>query len=492
MLQLKNITKSFGGVHALKGVDLSIEDGEIHALLGENGAGKSTLMKVISGAHLADGGEIYFNGNKIEKNSPHIAQEHGISIIYQEFSLVPDLSVSENLFFSRLKQTSWINWRHLHEEAETLIKSLGFDIDVKAAVRTLTVAQQQIVEIGKALSQNVKLLILDEPSAVLGPQEVKKLFDMLKGLKAKGVSIIYISHHLEELLELTDRITVLKDGKTINTVQTKTIDKNELVSLMIGREVGQMYPTKIKDIDIESKVEIKNLHTKLSKTPLRFNIHKGEIVGIGGLVGSGRTEVLESLFGAAHIHSNEISHEEKIWSFKNPGQAIDQGWGMLPEDRKKSGGVLDLSIKQNISLANLNKIANRWGFINGSRENQLVDQLIAQLKIKVGHSDNPLSSLSGGNQQKVILGKWLNLDLNVLLIDEPTRGVDVGARSEIYHIIQKLADDGVFVLMVSSDMDELMGLSDRILVFKNGIVQGEVLRPNFNEEAILRMAIGAI
>jgi ribose transport system ATP-binding protein len=491
MLQLKNIKKSFGGVQALKGVDLYVEHGEIHALLGENGAGKSTLMKVISGAHVADGGEIFFNQKKIEKNSPHIAQEQGISIIYQEFSLVPDLSVSENLFLNRFAHSSWINWDHIYEEAEALIKSLGFDINVKAAVRTLTVAQQQIVEIAKALSQNVKLLILDEPSAVLGPQEIKKLFDMLKVLKAKGVSIIYISHHLEELLDLTDRITILKDGKTIETVDTKAVDKDQLVTLMIGREVSQMYPSKTKAIKMESTIDIKSLHTKFSKVPLCFNVYKGEILGIGGLVGSGRTEVLESLFGAAHNQSNEIGYDDKIWNFKNPGQAIGQGWGMLPEDRKRSGGVLDLSIKQNISLANLGKIANRWGFINQEREHSLVAQLIEQLKIKVGDANNPLSSLSGGNQQKVILGKWLNLDLNVLLIDEPTRGVDVGARSEIYHIIQRLADDGVYVLMVSSDMEELMGLSDRIMVFKNGALQGEVSRPDFSEEAILRLAIGA-
>lgn len=491
MLQLINIKKSFGGVQALKGVDLQVEGGEIHALLGENGAGKSTLMKVISGAHRADSGEIFFNQNKIEKNSPHIAQEQGISIIYQEFSLVPDLSVSENLFLSRFAHSSWIQWKNIHEEAESLIRSLGFEINVRANVRTLTVAQQQIVEIAKALSQNVKLLILDEPSAVLGPQEVKKLFDMLNGLKAKGVSIIYISHHLEELLELTDRITVLKDGKTIDTVNTNAVDKDQLVAMMIGREVSQMYPDKTAAINTEQKIEIKSMHTKFSKTSLRFEIRKGEILGIGGLVGSGRTEVLESLFGSAQIHSNEIAYDEKIWSFKNPGQAIRQGWGMLPEDRKKSGGVLDLSIKQNISLANLAKIANSWGFIREEWENKLIAQLIEKLRIKVGNADHPLSSLSGGNQQKVILGKWLNLDLNVLLIDEPTRGVDVGARSEIYQIIQKLADDGVFILMVSSDMDELMGLSDRILVFKNGMLQGEVFRPDFSEEAILRMAMGA-
>lgn len=491
MLQLKNIRKSFGGVHALKGVELCVKDGEIHALLGENGAGKSTLMKIISGAHIADEGEIFFNDSKIEHNSPHVAQEHGISIIYQEFSLVPDLSVTENLFLSRFAKSSWINWERMHKEAESLISSLGFDMDVKSIVRTLTVAQQQIVEIAKALSQNVKLLILDEPSSVLGPKEVKRLFEMLKGLKAKGVSIIYISHHLEELLELTDRITVLKDGKTIETVETDTVDKDRLVSLMVGRELGQMYPLKNKAIDQQIKVEIKSLSTRFTKEPLSFDIHKGEIVGIGGLVGSGRTEVLESLFGSDRIHVNEILFGGRVWSFKRPGQAIRQGWGMLPEDRKKSGGVLDLSIKQNISLANLGKIANSWGFINESKENEIVGRLIEKLRIKVGDATDALSTLSGGNQQKVILGKWLNLDLNVLLIDEPTRGVDVGARSEIYHIIQKLVDDGVFVLMVSSDMDELMGLSDRILVFKNGTLQGEVLRPDFSEEAVLRMAIGA-
>jgi len=491
MLKLANITKTFGGIKALKGVNLEVAKGEIHAILGENGAGKSTLMKVISGAYQFDDGQIFVNDQEIISNTPQKAKANGVAIIYQEFSLVPDLSVTENLFIHRFSTMRWIDWAALYQEAEQLIQELGFQIDVRQNVSELSVAEQQIVEIAKALSQRVELLILDEPSAVLGSEDVKLLFTMLKTLKKKGVSIIYISHHLEELLTLSDRITILKDGLTIKTVFTEDMTKDQLVTFMVGRELNNLYPSKDQAIVRDQKIDIKSLVTALSGKPISFSVHKGEILGIGGLVGSGRTEVLESLFGASGVRLNKIHLNDTIWSFKAPGESIAAGWAMLPEDRKQKGAILDLSIKDNISLGNLDKITNRWGFINHKQEQEIVQDLVKQLQIKVNDIHQPISALSGGNQQKVILGKWLNLSPQVLLIDEPTRGVDVGARAEIYQIIQSLADSGLYIIMVSSDMEELIGLSDRILVFKSGTLQGELLRADFSEDAILRLAIGA-
>jgi ribose transport system ATP-binding protein len=490
MLQLKEIKKSFGGVKALKGVDLQVQAGEIHALLGENGAGKSTLMKVISGAHTADSGTIVFNGEAIVHNSPHIARQHGISIIYQEFSLVPELSVTENIFLGRTN-SNWLNRKRMDKEATDLIHALGFKIAVSKKIRELPVASQQIVEIARALSQQVKLLILDEPSAVLGTQEVKKLFALLLKLKDDGVAIIYISHHLEELFELTDRITVLKDGKTVTTVITKETDKDSLVSLMVGRALSQMYPDKMPQKIGAESILIENLITAKNNKPLSFELYKGEILGIGGLVGSGRTEVLEALFGLNDATGAVIKINGTPLEINSPAGAVGQGWGMVPEDRKKFGGLLNLSIRQNISLAHLSRVANRWGFISREKEDKVVNELMKRLQVKFGGINDPLLSLSGGNQQKVVLAKWLNPDLKVLLIDEPTRGVDVGARAEIYQVIQQLANQGIYILMVSSDMEELMGMSDRIMVLKNGQLQGILDRKDFTEETILRLAIGA-
>lgn len=489
MLHLQDITKSFGGVKALKGVTLEVSRGEIHALLGENGAGKSTLMKIISGAHRADTGSIMFEGEEMIHNNPHLAKKMGISIIYQEFSLVPELTVSENIYLGR--NGGWIDWKKLDDDARSLIHSLGFDIDVSKRVCQLSVAQQQVVEIAKALSQQVKLLILDEPSAVLGTNEIKKLFTLLTKLKDQGVGIIYISHHLEEILELSDRVTVLKDGRTEQTVEANKMTKDQLVQLMIGREMSQLYPDKSKLIQADMVLQISNLTSTYSKTPLSFEIRKGEILGIGGLVGSGRTELLESLFGLLGPKAGKVNFEAGTILLQSPRKVVGQGLGMVPEDRKRFGGLLDLGIRENISIANLGKISNKWGFIDLNKESKVVSVLISKLRIKLGHMDDPLSSLSGGNQQKVILAKWLNLDLKILLIDEPTRGVDVGARYEIYQIIQELAYQGIYILMVSSDMEELIGLSDRILILKGGILQGIIDRTDFTEESILRMAIGA-
>jgi len=491
MLKLRHIKKHFAGIRALDNVNLEVLDGEIHAILGENGAGKSTLMKIISGAYQADAGEIYFDNKAITHNSPHKSKELGISIIYQEFSLVPDLSVTENIYLGQHATTKWINWKTLNQKAEDLLRTLGFVMNVKEKISKLSVAEQQVVEIAKALSNDIKLLILDEPSAVLGSNELEKLFALLRKLRNDGVAIIYISHHLEELINLTDRITVLKDGSTVETLETKGVTKDRLVSLMVGKSISQLYPSKNPYAFYIKSISIENLTTTASKSPLSFVINKGEILGIGGLVGSGRTEILESLFSGLNSKETQVSVGGRKIALGGPGKMIKNGWGMVPEDRKRLGGILHLSILENISLLSLKKVSNTFGFINLKEEKKVVQSLITKLKIKVGKMDNPLSSLSGGNQQKVILAKWLGLDLQVLLIDEPTRGVDVGARAEIYSIIQRLADQGMYILMVSSDIDELIGLSDRIMIIRKGDIAGELHKEQFSEEVILRMAIGA-
>lgn len=491
MLKLRHIKKHFAGIRALDNVNLEVLEGEIHAILGENGAGKSTLMKIISGAYQADAGEIYFDNKAIIHNTPHKSKELGISIIYQEFSLVPDLSVTENIYLGQYVTTQWINWKTLNQKAEDLLRTLGFVMNVKGKISKLSVAEQQVVEIAKALSNDIKLLILDEPSAVLGSNELEKLFALLRKLRNEGVAIIYISHHLEELINLTDRITVLKDGSTVETLATKDVTKDRLVSLMVGKSISQLYPIKNPYAFDKESISIENLTTKASKTPLSFVINKGEILGIAGLVGAGRTEILESLFSGLNSKETQVSVGGRKIALGGPGKMIKNGWGMVPEDRKRLGGILHLSILENISLLSLKKVSNTLGFINLKEEKQVVQSLITKLKIKVGKIDNPLSSLSGGNQQKVILAKWLGLDLQVLLIDEPTRGVDVGARAEIYSIIQRLADQGMYILMVSSDIDELIGLSDRILIIRKGDIAGELHKEEFSEEVILRMAIGA-
>lgn len=478
-------------MHALKDVSLEVRAGEIHALLGENGAGKSTLMKVISGAHAPDKGTFVFEGKTIDRNTPHLAKSLGISIIYQEFSLVPALTVSENIYLGSPQMRGWLPINSLHERAHKIISSLGFQLDVRKTVAELSIAQQQVVEIAKALSQDVKLLILDEPSAVLGPTEIKQLFVLLNHLRENGVAIIYISHHLEELLELTDRITVLKDGVSITTVSTADMTKDKLIQLMVGRELAQMYPSKPNNKARDEEIAFENLIAFDPNEPISITMKKGEILGIGGLVGAGRTEILEAAFGLADHGAVHCRINGRPVTFSSPKAAVQRGWGMVPEDRKRFGGMLDRSICDNISLSNLKHVSNSWGFIDKRKEEALVKDLVEKMQIKLESIHSPLSTLSGGNQQKVVLAKWLDMELNVLLIDEPTRGVDVGARAEIYQIIQDLANQGIYVLMVSSDIEELIGLSDRILIMRKGVLEGILERPDFSEEKILRLAIGA-
>lgn len=492
MIEIKNIRKSFGGVKALRDVNMKIGAGEIHAILGENGAGKSTLMKIISGAIPKDGGFITIDGRVVDFKNTLEAKKNGIGIIYQEFSLIPELSIAENIYLGH-GRSNIIHWKKLNRDATALLNEIGFQLDVKKKVKALSVADQQIVEIAKALSDKVKILILDEPSAVLGPTEIHKLFATLRALKNNGVSIIYISHHLDELFELTDKISVLKDGETIGTLNTNETNKDELVELMLGRSLKTMFPKR-------GNAGVKKLHPRWFKIegiqlsgniePLEIQINSGEIVGIGGLVGSGRTELLRAIFGADKQGSKTVwcNHEKVLAT--TPRQSIKAGIGMVPEDRKRHGGILGRPIRENISITNYGKVTNGLGFINSKRESTVVDGFKDRLNIRMGSMEMPLGALSGGNQQKVVLAKWLNIDADLLLIDEPTRGVDVGAKAEIYQIMVQLAEKGMAILMVSSDWEELMGLPDKVIIMRNGQIQGHVDRKDISEEKLLRLAMG--
>lgn len=492
MLDIKNISKSYGGVLSLRDVNLQVQRGEIHAILGENGAGKSTLMKIIAGAIERNGGTIILDGKPVQFHNTQAAKKAGIGIIYQEFSLVPALSVAENIFLHTLSNKAVINWKELYQSADSLIKNLGFDLNVKTPVSALSVSQQQVVEIAKALTEDLKLLILDEPSAVLGPAETHKLFATLRALKERGVAIIYISHHLDELFELCDRVTVLKDGVTVNTFDTGSTSKDQLVQAMLGRSLNAMFPKRNELLrNKDTKTYYLDNITVLGQSPLSLTVQAGEILGIGGLVGSGRTELLRAIFGADRNAAKKIRCDQQVLQIDTPGDAVAAGIGMVPEDRKSHGGLLNISIKENISITGYSKISGTGGFIKRQKELAIAESFRKRLNIKLASLQDPLSSLSGGNQQKVILAKWLNVDAGLLLIDEPTRGVDIGARSEIYQVIHELSEAGLAIIMVSSDWEELMGLSDRIVVMKAGRIQGIIPRPAFTEESLLRLAIGA-
>lgn len=488
-VELLNIGKSFNGLKALKDVTFRAEKGKIHALLGENGAGKSTLMKVLAGAHSKDKGSIKIDGQEVNISNPHHSRDLGIGIIYQEFSLVPDLTVAENVYLNTLNDRTWINYSKIKKSAAELIGRLGFEIDTNRIVSTLSLAQQQVVEIAKALSENVKILILDEPSAVLTPKETQKLFEILYGLKKTGVTIIYISHRLEEIFQISDQITVLKDGETIKTLDTQDINQDGLIKLMIGRPLETLFPSRNTKLG-EEVLRVEKLSNDNIQN-INFKIKAGEVLGITGLVGSGRTETLNAIFGADPTDNiSKIFVKGKELLIRNSKNAVDAGMGFVSEDRKNKGVILSLSIKDNISLTNLKSISNTFGFISGKKENELTDSLIKKMDIRTIDTTNSVGKLSGGNQQKVALAKWLGRSGQIIIIDEPTRGVDVGAKLEIYTIINELAEKGYAVLVVSSEMLEIMGLSDRILVMKNGQVAGVLDKEEFSEENILRLSIG--
>jgi ribose transport system ATP-binding protein len=485
-IALTGIDKRFGGIHAIEDVDFDVFSGEVHALVGENGAGKSTLMRIIGGGHQPDAGTIRLQGEAITLRNPHAAMEQGIAVIHQETALAKDLSVAENVFLGALPGV--IDWSSLRKNARELIASLGFDIHPAAIVDTLSAAQCQVIEIAKALSRQVKLLVLDEPTAALAPSDANKLLDIVRDLRSRGVGIVYISHRLDEVFAIADRITVLKDGKRIDTVKPASLTLDELIRKMVGRPLSVLFPERHANIG-EEVLKVTGLGRGNVVRNVSFTLRAGEVVGLGGLIGSGRTEVARLIFGADTRDSGTIELKQKVLNIRSPMSAVKAGIGFVPEDRKGQGAVLSMPIRVNATLASLKSVSGPFGFLAFGRERTFVAKLMEQLRIKARSMDADVSTLSGGNQQKVVLAKWFHADGDLIILDEPTRGVDVGAKVEIYTLINQLAERGKAVLVISSEHQELMGLCDRILVMGEGEIRGELQPADFGEEQILSLSL---
>ncbi len=486
MLTLKNITKIYPGVVALDDVSFEIHDGEVHALLGENGAGKSTLIKAIAGAIHPDGGVIAIDGKEFTHLSPQQSQENGVAVIYQELNLCLPLTVAENIFLGR-PQARLYSQKQVNALAQEIFDEYGFQLNPAAPVVSLSPAQQQLVEICKGISNNAKIMIMDEPTSALATTEVELLFNVIRQLKANGVTIIYISHRLDEVFEVTDRITVLRDGRFVATINTADTNRQELVKLMVGRELDQTYPAREHELG-EVALEVQGL-TGNSVEDIHFTLRRGEILGMAGLVGCGRTETAQLICGAAHIKSGEILVNGKKARIKSPADAIAVGIGLIPEDRKEQGCILHNTVLFNTTLI-CNKKYMRGGILSKAKRRAVAEEFKNLLRIKVPSLQQQVFNLSGGNQQKVVVSKTLAADLDIIFFDEPTKGIDVGAKQEIYQLMNKMAAEGKAIVMITSDMEELLGMSDRILVLSEGRVSGELTKEQFKQENVLMLASG--
>ncbi|MDI6826936.1 MAG: sugar ABC transporter ATP-binding protein [Armatimonadota bacterium] len=490
-LEMRGITKTYPGVKALDNVDFKVEKGEVHALVGENGAGKSTLMKILAGAQPMDSGEIRINGETVHITSPQKAMELGISIIYQEFNLVPYLNAAENIFLGR--EPKWIlpcfvDFRTMYAEAQKVIDSLGVKLDVRTPVNRLSVAQQQMVEVAKATSRNASIIAMDEPSATLTEHELQNLFELIRSLKNQGVSIIYISHRLEEIFQISDRVTVLRDGKLVGTKPVSETNRDEIIRMMVGRELKEKIPKESTEFGPPA-LTIKGLSRKGILHDISFTVHKGEILGIAGLVGAGRTELARAIFGADPIDTGEIWLNGTRVDIRSPRDAIQLGIGLVTEDRKELGLILSMVVRENISLANLDSLT-RFGFVKRREERKAALKFVEDLMIKTPSIEQQVQNLSGGTQQKVVLAKWLFTKSRVLIFDEPTRGIDVGSKVEIYQLMNRLVANGAAIIMISSELPEILGMSDRILVMHEGRIAGELSREEATQEKIMHLATG--
>lgn len=470
---MRGIDKSFPGVHALKGVDLTLAPGEVLALLGENGAGKSTLIKILGGAHAPTAGTVSVNGAPADLSTPTMSQAAGVGIIYQEFNLVPHLTARENIFLGQEKtKLGFVDVAEERRSALELFERLGTVIDPEQRCATMTVAQQQVVEIAKALSQHARLLVMDEPSATLTPQEVERLLEIVRELREQGLGIIYISHRLEEVYEIADRIMVLRDGEHVGTRATEDLNREALIELMVGRKLENEFPAYTPKIG-EDRLVVKGLTRGNAVKDVSFSVKAGEILALTGLVGAGRTETVRLLFGADRSDSGSISLDGKPLRLRSPRDAIRSGIGLLTEDRKSQGLVLIQSVRENFGLPNLAQFT-RLGFVRSREERKHFGSYVKTLRIKIPHQDELAQNLSGGNQQKVVLAKWLQQNCEVIIFDEPTRGIDVGAKYEIYLLIQELAARGKAIIMISSELPEVLGMADRVLVMHEGRITGEI------------------
>ncbi|MEO8425905.1 MAG: sugar ABC transporter ATP-binding protein [Verrucomicrobiota bacterium] len=489
LLRMRGIEKSFPGVHALRGVDLELQTGEVLALLGENGAGKSTLVKILAGAHLPDGGVIEMDGQEMAIASPVEAQRGGIAVIYQEFNLIPALTVRENILLGRERNPAgFIRRQEESLAAKELFDRIGVGIDFDVPCGQLSVGQQQLVEIAKALSLKARIIVMDEPTASLTPPEVSRLFAIIRDLKTQH-GIIYISHRLDEIFEIADRVTVLRDGLHVATRPIDEVSREELIELMVGRQIEQEFPKQRAIIGAERLV-VKNLCRASDVRNVSFCVRGGEVLGLTGLVGAGRTETARLIFGADRPDSGTIELDGKRLDIHNPRDAIRAGIGLLPEDRKSQGLVLGRSVRENFGLPNLSR-NSRWGFVLKDQERDAFALHVTGLDIRIPHQEQLAKNLSGGNQQKIVLAKWLERNCEVLIFDEPTRGIDVGAKHEVYLLINRLAAQGKAILMISSEMPEVLGMSDRILVMRDGAIAGEIPDARAaTQQAIMKLAVG--
>lgn len=490
VLELKNISKTFPGVKALTDVHFELKAGEIHALMGENGAGKSTFIKIITGVYIPDGGEIFVDGKKAEIVTPLDAQALGIAAIYQHVTCFPDLSVAENIFMGHELVTSAVNrvdWKTMNNNAQDLLNQLDANFDARTTMGSLSVAQQQIVEIAKALSVNARIIIMDEPTAALSARECEDLYRITKGLKAKGTSVIFISHRFEDMYNLTDRVTVFRDGNYVNTWNVSEVDDHKMAVAMVGREITQFFPQR-STVPGEEIFKVEGLSRTGFFRDVSFTVKKGEIVALTGLVGAGRTEVCESIFGITAYDSGTITLEGETLDHPTPSEALEKGIGYLPEDRLKQGLVLRWEIAKNITLPALKRFL-KFNWIDRKKENKTARDLSEKLDVKAQTVHDKVSTLSGGNQQKVIVAKLLTSDMKVIILDEPTKGVDVGAKTAIYSIMNDLVDAGYGIVMVSSEMPEVLGMSDRIVVMRDGRVSGAFDTKGATQERILHAAM---
>ncbi len=488
-IEMKDIYKSFGKNDVLKGVDFTLNDGEIHALVGENGAGKSTLMNILSGVLSKDKGEILIDGKEVDISDTNVAKKYGISFIHQELSDWPELTVMDNIFMNNeIKNGIFLDKAKMRKKCIEFLERFDLDINPKTKVSELSVGQRQMMEIAKANLNKVNVLILDEPTSALTNNEIDKLFKLIKRLRDKNVSMIYISHRMEEIFSLTNKITVMRDGKSVSVMDTNKTDEREVVSYMVGRDIGDFYPEMDAEIS-DVKIELKNFNREGFFKDINIKAKKGEVLGISGLMGAGRTEIMRSVFGLDPKDSGEVFIDGKKIEIKNPADAIKNKIGFVTENRQEEGLILDESIRENISLLNFDKFSKN-SFIDKAKEKNLSDNLVDSFKVKTQSSESKISDLSGGNQQKVVFAKWYAIGPEILILDEPTKGVDVGAKREIYDLIKDLTKKAVSIILISSDLPELISLSNRIYVIHEGKIQGELLKKDASQEKIMTLATG--
>jgi ABC-type sugar transport system ATPase subunit len=486
-LEMKGITKQFPGVLALDDIDFSVDLGKVIALVGENGAGKSTLMKILSGILDKNKGEIFIQGKKVNIDGPLSAKKLGISVIYQEIMDIPNMNIAENIFVGReIKSGLLADKKEMHRQAKELISRVELDVDTNTRVADLSIAQRQMLEVAKALSMNAKIIIMDEPTSSLTNTESEVLFEIINKLREDNVAIIYISHRMNEITRLADEVAVLRDGLMVGKLSKEEIDEQRIISMMVGREINDIFAKEEAEIT-DIALEVKNLNTDFLKD-INFNVRKGEILGFAGLVGAGRSEVMRAIFGIDNKDSGEIYINGKKVEIRSTVDALKHGMGLVPENRKEEGLVLGMSVRGNVSLAELKKIS-KYDFINKKKEEELAEKYINELKVRTPSQEQLVQNLSGGNQQKVVISKWMATNPDILILDEPTRGVDVGAKKEIHMLMSQLAKKGVAVIMISSELPEILGMSDRIIVMHEGRIKGELNRENASQESIMKLAI---